>query len=271
MKSIWIFVFFSIFSHHLHSQQGVDAQSTGINNAVKGTATLGFGVWGISTLNYGVHGQSTSNYGVKGESTSNVGVIGVSFSGYGVRGTTEATLRAGVYGSSKNYGVEGQSPSGIGVYGSSPNGIGVVGSGFLSDFDAVGPGLNYEATSSRRWKRNIVNIPDPLNMISGLRGVYFDWDSDHGGAHDIGFIAEEIGAVIPEIVAFEENGIDASGMDYSKMTPLLVEAVNAMREEYKEMIRQQEQRIKYLENRLSALDSAQSSLENKIPNSTSKQ
>ena len=35
----------------------------------------------------------------------------------------------------------------------------------------------------------------------------------------------------PEVVQFEENGVDASGMDYSKMTPLLVEAVNALRAE----------------------------------------
>jgi len=61
--------------------------------------------------------------------------------------------------------------------------------------------------------------------------VYFDWDNEHGGQHDIGMIAEEVGAVMPEIVNYEENGVDAIGMDYSKMTPLLVEAVNALRAE----------------------------------------
>ncbi len=44
-------------------------------------------------------------------------------------------------------------------------------------------------------------------------------------------IAEEVGKVLPEIVSYEANGVDASGMDYSKMTPLLVEAVNALRAE----------------------------------------
>ncbi len=47
----------------------------------------------------------------------------------------------------------------------------------------------------------------------------------------MGFIAEEVGEVLPEIVVYEENGVDAIGMDYSKMTPLLVEAVNALRAE----------------------------------------
>ena len=34
---------------------------------------------------------------------------------------------------------------------------------------------------------------------------------------------------VPKIVIFEENGVDTSGMDYGKLTPLLVEAVNALR------------------------------------------
>jgi uncharacterized coiled-coil DUF342 family protein len=44
-----------------------------------------------------------------------------------------------------------------------------------------------------------------------------------------------VGAVLPEIVNYEENGIDAIGMDYSKMTPLLVEAVNTLRVENESM------------------------------------
>ena len=58
--------------------------------------------------------------------------------------------------------------------------------------------------------------------------MYFTWDEEHGGQHDVGMIAEEVGKVLPEIVVYEENGIDADGMDYSKLTPLLVEAVKAL-------------------------------------------
>jgi hypothetical protein len=100
------------------------------------------------------------------------------------------------------------------------------------DFFAGGSvGVRYGQTSSRRWKRNIRPIDSPLDRIEQIRGVWFDWDQDHGGRHDVGMIAEEVGAVLPEIVNYEENGIDAIGMDYSKLTPLLVEAVNALRAE----------------------------------------
>jgi hypothetical protein len=82
--------------------------------------------------------------------------------------------------------------------------------------------------SSRRWKSDIRNIDDPLSKVSLMRGVYYTWDQEHGGKHDVGFIAEEVGEVLPEIVQYEENGVDAIGLDYAKVTPLLVEAINAL-------------------------------------------
>ena len=44
-------------------------------------------------------------------------------------------------------------------------------------------------------------------------------------------ITEEVGKVLPEIVDYEQNGIDAIGLDYSKITPLLVEAIKAQQAE----------------------------------------
>ena len=121
-------------------------------------------------------------------------------------------------------------------------------SGF--DFYAAGAGTNYGSSSSRRWKSNIRNIDDPLVKIGKLRGVYYDWDAEHGGHHDVGMIAEEVGEVLPEIVQYEENGIDAIGMDYSKMSPLLVEAINALRDEKDAEIQALHQRVDQLEGLL---------------------
>jgi hypothetical protein len=99
-----------------------------------------------------------------------------------------------------------------------------------------------------------VPIGDPLSKLAKLRGVYFDWDDEHGGAHDVGMIAEEVGSIMPEIVQYEENGVDAIGMDYSKMTPLLVEAVNALRAEKDAEIAEQQTQIADLTNRLDRLE-----------------
>ncbi|MFT5424515.1 MAG: hypothetical protein ACI89L_002310 [Phycisphaerales bacterium] len=151
------------------------------------------------------------------------------------------------------------SPSKVGVWGHGTVAFsyGVVGSCASSegyDFYANGAGTNYGAASSRRWKNNIVNIDDPLGKLAQLRGVYYDWDQEHGGMHDVGMIAEEVGKVLPEIVQYEANGYDASGMDYSKLTPLLVEAVNALRAENEAQICALRRENDSLRDRLEALE-----------------
>ena len=147
-------------------------------------------------------------------------------------------------------GVLGQGSTGSGVFGESLTPTGTAVEGFAQaggcDFDATGPGANYCSTSSRRWKTYIQNFTDPIDKLSRIRGVSFVWDKAHGGHYDIGFIAEEVGEIMPEVVVYEENGIDASGMDYSKMTPLLVEAANAMRKEYQNKFDEQQLQINQL-------------------------
>ena len=262
--------------------------------SVTTSRTSGRGVHATATATtgttFGVYGQnqSTSGYGVYGYAAAATGITyGGRFecsstSGYGVQGFTNSTTGTtyGVYGqnrSASGYGVfgralastgttyggrfESDSTSGRGVYGftSATTGTtyGVIGNsaspaGF--DFYASGAGTNYGAASSRRWKSNVVSISDPLKKLAQLRGVYYDWDQEHGGAHDVGMIAEEVGAVMPEIVQYEENGIDAIGMDYSKMTPLLVEAVNALRAEKDAEIGQLRSENEVLKARLDRLE-----------------
>lgn len=137
--------------------------------------------------------------------------------GYGVFGITSGIEGVGVWGHANmstgvSYGVKGSCNSSNGY-----------------DFYASGPGINYGAPSSIRWKRNISAVTDPLGTLASIRGVYYEWDAEHGGRRDIGFIGEEVGKVVPEIVAFEPDGEFVTGMDYGRMTPLLVEGVNALR------------------------------------------
>lgn len=210
---------------------------SGVNNGVRGqsASTSGRGVLGVATAStgatYGAWGESasTAGRGVYGLATASTG------GAIGVLGRSDSTDGRGLYGfASANSG------DAIGVYGRSLSAVGY-------DFYAGGPGIDYGTSSSRRWKNNIVPIDNPLTKLARLRGVYYDWDEEHGGHHDVGMIAEEVGAVLPEIVQYETNGIDASGMDYSKMTPLLVEAVNALRAEKDAQIAELEARIATLE------------------------
>ena len=48
-------------------------------------------------------------------------------------------------------------------------------------------------------------------------------------------IAEEVGEVIPELVAYEENGVDAKSVDYARLTALLIEAVKEQQAQISEL------------------------------------
>ena len=98
-------------------------------------------------------------------------------------------------------------------------------------------------TSSRRFKRDVQPLTNVLGTLSQLQGVSYVWDEQHGGKPDIGFIAEDAGKVVPELVTWEPNGVDAVGMDYSHLTALTVEGIKEQQKE----IAAQTQRITALE------------------------
>ncbi len=121
---------------------------------------------------------------------------------------------------------------------SSPNGLGVVidtagrvgiGTAAPGNILTVGQGKgaafadSWSTYSSRRWKTNIQTLPNALAKVEQLRGVTYELKDS--GRHEIGVIAEEVGQVVPEVVTFEANGKDAQGVDYSRLTAVLIEAM----------------------------------------------
>ena len=83
--------------------------------------------------------------------------------------------------------------------------------------------------SSVALKDNICRIERPIDILNRIEGVTFNWKSND--RKDIGFIAEDVGKHMPEIVEWKNNKIDAHGMDYTKLVPILVEAVKSQQEE----------------------------------------
>jgi hypothetical protein len=99
---------------------------------------------------------------------------------------------------------------------------------------------SWETYSSRRWKTNIQTLPDALTKVERLRGVTYDLKDT--GRHEIGVIAEEVGKVVPEVVTYEDNGKDARGVDYSRLTALLIEAVKQQQEEIASLLKERRTR-----------------------------
>ena len=85
-------------------------------------------------------------------------------------------------------------------------------------------------TSDKNLKDNIKNIENPLEKISKINGVTFNWNSSqdtHTGA-DIGVIAQEIEDIIPEAVTTRDTGYKA--VKYEKIIPLLIESIKVLKE-----------------------------------------
>ena len=87
---------------------------------------------------------------------------------------------------------------------------------------------NYTSTGRQT---NIQAISGALGIVDRLHGVSFDWKPD--GKHDIGFIAEDVAEVLPEAVAYDENGKDAKAVDCSRLVALLIEAVKEQQAQIK--------------------------------------
>ena len=87
--------------------------------------------------------------------------------------------------------------------------------------------------SSQRYKKDIQTLDDPMDVLKNINGVSFKWrDTDR---LDYGFIAEDVGKVLPNIVTWENNKKDAQGMDYLKIISFLVEAVKKQQKEIDEL------------------------------------
>lgn len=95
--------------------------------------------------------------------------------------------------------------------------------------------------SDDRFKTDIININNPLERLNKISGYYYFWKDANDKSRQVGVIAQEVEKVLPEIVSTNEEGYKA--VDYSKLTPLLIEAVK----EQQKHIEMLEQRIEELE------------------------
>jgi len=96
--------------------------------------------------------------------------------------------------------------------------------------------------SSRRFKTSIQPLQGALEKIEQLQGVAYQ--RKDSGKHEIGLLAEDVARVVPEIVARNPNTNEVEGVDYSRITALLIEAV-----------KQQQVQIKKLKSQLRKVNS----------------
>ena len=91
-------------------------------------------------------------------------------------------------------------------------------------FSGTVTAADFNSTSDERLKTNVETIADAGSKVAALRGVNFDWKES--GAKTMGVIAQEVEAVIPEVVATDDEGMKS--VNYQAMVGLLIEAVKEL-------------------------------------------
>ncbi len=273
---------------------GIGVRGDGGSGNYGGYFIGGYGVYGQSNgSGYGLYGYSPSGYAVLASSDSSIGVRGSSggtwagyFTGtYGLYGQGNTYGTEG-YATSGGYGVYGvQGGNGYGVYGYAPasGGVGVRGDGYAyglygyntatgyyglvgySSYTIYGNGNGYLSgsmtasgyyySSDARLKKDIEPLADSLAKVLKLQPVTYEWkDSSRGAGMQLGFIAQQVQTVVPELV-HEDSSTSMLSVDYAKITPLLVGAVQAQQQEIdglKAQLASQNARLDALEAKLDA-------------------
>lgn len=103
--------------------------------------------------------------------------------------------------------------------------------------------------SDARLKTNINNLDSQWNNFKKLRPVEFDYIESEGGGHQIGFIAQEVQEIFPDLISSREDGmlvLSGMGKNESRLIKVLQEAM--------ERIEQLETLNASFEARLAALE-----------------
>ncbi len=103
-------------------------------------------------------------------------------------------------------------------------------------------------TSDARLKKNVRPIGYGLADVMRLRPVVYDWKNDTG-KNKIGFIAQEIREIVPNVVLGDES-IENLGVNYAELVPVLTKAI----QEQQKIIDAQEERLQKLESLVQKLN-----------------
>ena len=238
----------------------ISSAAIGVNNSAGLTTTqTSINIFNndATTINFG--GLATSGnfgYSSTGSSTTNIstGVVGASFTkavniGTGSAASSTTAVNIGsTLGSSittiNQAAVVGTTLAVNGGVASSSyttgtllvtGGVGVSGAMFVNgNLTSYGNVVAWYA-SDKRLKTNIVPISGAMDKISQIGGYSFDWNAEgraqdpQAQLHEVGVIAQEIQAVLPEVVVERTNGYLA--VNYEKIIPLLIQGMKELQAE----------------------------------------
>jgi len=101
--------------------------------------------------------------------------------------------------------------------------------------------VSYNTGSDYRLKEDLKDF-NALDLVNNITAYDYKWKDVE--QRDYGFIAHELKQTLPNVVTGEKDGEKMQGVDYSKLTPVLLKAI----QEQQEIINDLKSRIEQLEN-----------------------
>ena len=95
----------------------------------------------------------------------------------------------------------------------------------------------YNNLSDARLKKDVLPINDALAIVEQLRGVTFNWDQTVDplmkldDRNHVGFLAQEVEAVLPQAVSTATDARQTKSVAYSEVIPVLTEAIKQLKAE----------------------------------------
>jgi hypothetical protein len=118
----------------------------------------------------------------------------------------------------------------------------------------------YNALSDARLKENVEESAKGLSEILALRPVSYTFIDDQAKNEQLGFIAQEVEPVIPQVVSTPTSSNQYYGLNYAGVVPVLVKAIQeqqALIASQSEIISAQQTALTALTARVEALEGAQ--------------
>ena len=102
------------------------------------------------------------------------------------------------------------------------------GQSLVGSITSNGTTTSYNITSDYRLKKDFKPF-NGLDLVSKIKVYDYAWKSDNSRMN--GVIAHELQEVVPYAVTFEKDGEQMQSVDYSKLVPILVQAIKELKSE----------------------------------------
>jgi hypothetical protein len=104
--------------------------------------------------------------------------------------------------------------------------------GQVGDIRTNGSSTSYVTTSDYRLKQDFKDF-NGLSLIFKIKTYDYQWKSD--STRSFGVLAHELQEIIPYSVTGKKDGEQMQGVDYSKLVPVLVKAIQELSEKVKQL------------------------------------